>query len=369
MKPWFDATRKKWWMDLRATGGQRKSFKTKEAALQWERDQKGELRQWGASGYLNDSDRKECFAALDAAKKAGCTLLQAVEFWAVNNRSLVPKPLSEAIATFLKRKQGANRRVSYTRPYKWLLNDLAKYCGRTTPCHEVDLDGILEWVDTEHDWSLGTRKRRLGDVKVFFDFCKKPGNRQHWIVNNPLEDMDEITVDRETPVILTVDQCRLFLQNALGGYRDLVPQLALLMFGGLRRSEMVQLEPDLFKREHIEIPARIAKTRTARHVEINDTLRSWLEAVPLDFKGLKPTTSGQQNQRWIALRRSVVNPFPRNAIRHTAATYAYHLWGGREAAMRLGHSESVLHKSYRAMIEDKADVGRYWALTAASFMG
>lgn len=356
MTLYYLSSRKRWLADLRNEGGTRKTFDTKRKAVDWINNEIIALKEWGAKGRASDADMVEFLRVRDMAAKAGCSLEQAVRFYAEHSAALVDKPLGEAVEAYLEAKGKSGKRQSHMRMLKWVLRDLEAHAGADTPCHAITAETVEEWADT-HEWNLGSTQRRYSEVKVFFDFCCKARSGKRWCTRNPMDDMEEISVDRKPPQILTVEQCRQLLQAAIEHERDLVPRIALRLFGGLRNSEVEGLTPEQLRKDNIDLHEATAKGGTgARLVPINDTLRCWLEAFPpvfpMKWKGVE----------WARLNKRV-GELPRNALRHTAATMAYHRWGPADAARRLGHSEAVLHGNYRGRLDDLESVDKFWAIT------
>lgn len=360
---------KKWCADLRGEGGKRhmKDGWLKRDAEDFHARKLLELRQWGAKGALSDGEHRELLACRDQAAKIGVAIPEALKFWAAHNRAIVQKSIGEAVPLYLAFQRMANSRESYMKILTWALNSLINHVGPETAVSSLTFDLVNEWA-SGHDWDLGSRMRRFGDVRAFLEWCKSPGTSEHWLVRNPMDDMPKIRLDGKAPAILTVDQCREFLNHTTQHDPELLPFTACRFFAGMRRAEAIRIftmphgmEPTVFKPDCIKVRDEHAKRTRARYnnrtipLSDNPTLKAWLEAAPPVF----PVENLEY--RWNKLHQAL--KVPRNAVRHTAATFALHKWGEVKAAERLGHSVSMLHQKYKGEIDDADDTSRYWSLT------
>ena len=358
--------RKLWCADLRGEGGKRhiKDGWLKRDAEDFHAKKLAELRAWGARGALSDEEHRELLMCRDQAAKIGVAIPEALKFWAAHNRAIVQKPIGEAVELYLGFQSMANCRDSYMHLLRQL-RLLADHVGPDTPVNTITFDMVNKWA-SEHDWTLGTRYRRFGDVRYFFEWCKSPGTGEHWLVRNPMDDMPKIRLDHKTPVILTVDQCREFLNYVIKHDPGMLPFTVCRFFAGMRKEETERIfrmphgmEPTVFKPDCIKIRDDVAKRTRARYnnrtipLSDNPTLAAWLAAAPPVFPIDKP-------YRWDQIHQAL--KIPRNAVRHTAATFALHKWGEVKAAERLGHGVSMLHTKYKGELDDMQDVDRFWGL-------
>ena len=359
--------RKLWCADLRGEGGKRhiKDGWLKRDAEDFHAKKLAELRAWGARGALSDEEHRELLMCRDQAAKIGVAIPEALKFWAAHNRAIVQKPIGEAVAQYLAFQRMANCRESHMYVLNWGLNSLLNHVGPDTPVNTITFDMVNKWA-SEHDWTMGTRYRRFGDVRYFFEWCKSPGTGEHWLVRNPMDDMPKIRLDHKTPVILTVDQCREFLNYVIEHDPGMLPFTVCRFFAGMRKEETERIfrmphgmEPTVFKPDCIKIRDDVAKRTRARYnnrtipLSDNPTLAAWLAAAPPVFPIDKP-------YRWDQIHQAL--KIPRNAVRHTAATFALHKWGEVKAAERLGHGVSMLHTKYKGELDDMRDVDRFWGL-------
>jgi integrase len=112
----------------------------------------------------------------------------------------------------------------------------------------------------------------------------------------------------------------------------------------------------------------MTKTRARRIVEISDNLAAWL--LPYSKK-LGPVTPDDYPQGFEDIRRSAgTDPWPRNAMRHSAASH--HLALNRNESLTqamLGHeSGKMLIQHYRELVKPM-DAVRYWQIMPSAEAG
>lgn len=163
----------------------------------------------------------------------------------------------------------------------------------------------------------------------------------------------ESDAEKKTP--LTLAEIRRLLLTVRdpwtipAAYPDFVQAVLL---GGMRRSECVQLEPEMVNlaMDRLELPARITKTRKPRWVDLG--VSPSLRRVFADFHGWGLT---KQNVR--ELREWLHPDLTFQRMRVTCGTYltcAPGIYGGASAYMsaaRLGHSVAIAEKHYVGVVQ------------------
>ena len=126
------------------------------------------------------------------------------------------------------------------------------------------------------------------------------------------------------------------------------------------------------------IDGTVAKTKSRRVIDLCDTAKAWLAtcakftghiADPVNFRkrwdallrAARFGTPGRETQKEKAAGITLER-WPKNALRHTAASYHYALTQDavRVSAM-LGNSPDVLHRHYRGLVS-RQDAERFFAL-------
>jgi len=208
-----------------------------------------------------------------------------------------------------------------------------------------------------------------------------------WAILNPLDNLERAHVKKPTIPILTSRQVRLLFVATLRLYPEMVPFIAVEVFAGIRPEESEKLRWEHIDMEDniITIPDEISKTRICRHIEMHDTLVSWLQwhkdhgglttgkvcppmpkrikktkkkgkpAPPPDPEEISPAIL-RHRLRAIRKRAKIV-PWPQDVLRHTfaSASLASEWRNIGKLCMELGHSDQkMLSRHYARSMRRKA---------------
>ncbi len=187
---------------------------------------------------------------------------------------------------------------------------------------------------------------------------------------NPLEAITRATEEQKPPGIVTPDQAAAILAVAMQRKHDLVPFFAFGLFAGLRVAEICRLQwsaVDL-RRRLVRVGAAEAKTRGGRLVTIHAPLLAWLSG-RVGVGPVVPVSESTLERELAAIRKRIGYGWPRNALRHSYASYRLAVTGdaGR-VATELGHGDTdMLYRHYRELVTP-ADGRRFFALTPATVL-
>lgn len=187
----------------------------------------------------------------------------------------------------------------------------------------------------------------------FFKFCKVKG----WVNCNPFDgaSLPRILREKTHPSILTPEDCRKLL-NAVPA--DWKPAFALMAFAGLRPGEVVSPERgpvvkgcniDL-KGKRITVPADVAKTRMTR-VLTNLPANIWAWLAPLKTHAKDDNVAPASYDVFRRVKRDSGVPIPKDALRHSFASYGYHFLGAERTVEIMGHvgGFGVFAKHYKGL--------------------
>ena len=142
-------------------------------------------------------------------------------------------------------------------------------------------------------------------------------------------------------------------------------RLALAAFCGLRRSECVRISPEaiLDEKDEIFVSASIAKTGKQRFVPLPEAAKAWLALAdyePVPNQSDWQYYEGQHGNRLAKLAKQAGITLPRNALRHSFASYAAAKTHDiPRVSMWLGHSgTNMTEKHYREGV--RAVEGEAW---------
>ena len=195
-------------------------------------------------------------------------------------------------------------------------------------------------------------------VHNFFTFCATRG----YCTGNPVAQASKPKVPPKAIGILSVDEARALLSACPDTIR---PAVAIVMFAGLRREEITQLDwraIDLDRR-FIEVAAEKSKTAQRRLVTISDNLHAWLAPFRAISGSVMPPAITYRRKFQRALQAAGIESWKPNALRHSFASY--HLAAHQDAArtaLELGHIESrTLFQHYRELIRPE-DAQAFWRI-------
>jgi integrase len=255
-----------------------------------------------------------------------------------------------------------------------MLRRFCQHCGGDTQMSEVSLSQVATFINApklKAVWNgkvksyveagpsaMKTRENRRIDLGTLFSYALKHG----YCTENLALKTEEIRKDDREPGILTVEQAKLLMDTLLDGpdLRHLVPYAALGLFGGLRPSEAQRLTWGDIK-EEIRVAADRGKKRSNRFVTINDTLLAWLKPV-WELAGSLPipeTTSRRVRQVLKDLIPGFV--WPKDGLRHSFSSYHLKIHGGKLTAAEAGHSEDMMHSTYKQLVTT-AQAEAFWLL-------
>jgi len=316
----------------------------------------------GAAGFeLTTRQLGEAIAAQKLLNEHNLqtTIFEAVEFYVRHAKpSGGEKSISEAIEELLAVKRRAGKKENYIKNLAWPLKRFASDF-EDSKIHEVTKEDFESWLD-EEDFSLPTRRNYIRDCNILFNFAIS----KKWMNVNPTEGLEKPTVEDKEIRILTVRQAARLLLTAQKHeeYRPWLAPVAIMLFAGVRTSEIKRLDWNDVRSKQIVITAANAKTRQRRTITITPALESWIAC---DRKSSGPVfPKGKCWRRGFSalVAAAKIQPWPRNALRHSFGSYHFALHKNENlTAAEMGNTPEVVFKHYRAVILDGDEI-RFWNL-------
>ncbi len=196
---------------------------------------------------------------------------------------------------------------------------------------------------------------------------------------NPAQAITRYKVEREAPGILTPGQAEEVLNYYVAHERNHLAEVVLGLFAGLRAEERVKIR---IRDLHLDEPRPYVRVTDAagkigaRDAWLEPCSVAWLRAAlpsaaqPDDLLVPPGTLSRRKDAQQAALKRckaALSFKIPQNAFRHSAASYLTALTESLAAtALRLGHSESILAKHYRALVS-RAEAEAFFNIWPAEY--
>jgi hypothetical protein len=115
----------------------------------------------------------------------------------------------------------------------------------------------------------------------------------------------------------------------------------------------------MIKGGQLRLDEKITKTHDVRIIEINPTLKRWLDYA---FKIGSRLPAWDAPRRMTDIRRaSGVQPWPSDCLRDSFVSYHMEIHGWEKTIEQAGHSLATSFRHYRALTT-KAEARKFWAL-------
>lgn len=335
-------------------GGERlqRFFRTKAEARAFASEKEIELLNLGRKhADFSDAERQAVILARDMAESYAAkgvpdfTIEAALKHYAAHlDARRVSVPSLQAYDAFhaAKEKEGAS--VRYLGDISSRVQAFARKFKRKLVT-EITREDVTAYLNR-----LGLAPLTLANhhrmISVFLKWCKGQG----WTPENVAEGWKAPRVKAEEPGLLTVPQVRALLDAAAP---EIVPALAISLFCGLRAAEVERLDwSDVdFDHSAIMLAAKNAKTNRRRVVPMSANLIAWLTPHRRVAGPVRPSPQIWRNRLRDARTAAGIKSWPRNACRHSCASYAYDLeQDPAKVAARLGHSVDMLETHYKGLV-------------------
>ena len=354
----------------RTEGGRRrrsyfKDHSSAEAALKLIRDRTRKEGNLFAS--YSEAERFQMVSALERAREMGTTLSLALdglvkarhteELRRVELGCYDPKDEEGygAVQECVEEKVARNYRK---RSVQSLSSTLNRFSGAHPRACVGDITGqtIFRWLDNGRKssgkpWSSRTKNGYLTDITTLFSWCLK----RKLIDSNPADDVDDFLMTQqeeremeERVEIILPDQLGLLMRAALRLDKGVARLLSFIYFAGLRPEREAGMMQESYISDQIYVPPRLAKDRQERFFTPHPTLKTWLDAtteavLPLDNRAKRIAAAVKA--------AGLVGEIPRNAGRHSFASYHLVLHGKGATLDVLGHgSDQMLFSNYRSAV-------------------
>lgn len=344
----------------------RERFKTLEAAEERALQIRNQYREEGKAAFAIPADlRHEAHKCAKLLKPHGATITEAVQHYAKTVLAYRTAPtVSEIVNRMLADTRNAGRRERTLGDLSYRLGRFAKTFG-DRQLSGISLEELKAWID---DPTLGARSRIHNATKIsqLFNYAI----RQGWADTNLVERITRPSVEDKAVEVFTPSEASRLLESAepLG----LLPFVTIGLFAGLRTAEIARLDWSAVKLSErcIIIGAEVAKRRSRRVVEINDTLAAWLAlcARPAGkVVGLREDQLGFRMRR--LTKAAGFSKWKHNGLRHSFASYHLGLHGdATKTAFQMGNSAVVVHNHYKGLVSN-GDIQRFWSLRPADDAG
>jgi integrase/nucleotide-binding universal stress UspA family protein len=325
----------------------------------------------GARGFsiISPEQRGDAAEALAIlAEHDGADLVSAARFYAAHlvaeRKRAVGPTVKEALTAYLESKRAETERGELSRLTLWELNSkgskIRDFFGEK---RIVELDEpMIRDFQAKLDLRPRGKRNVMAKLSQFLNFCV----RQKWIASNPASEVPKVKVAQGDVETLSVQEARELLRSAEASEhaRNVVPYLAVSLFGGLRPFEAQQLrfEQIDFTGKQIEVLKETSKTRETRFVHIEPALVQWLKP----FREKRGLIVGESSNFGEALREvkrqagfgsgaNGTRRWPKDVLRHSYGTYWLKVHNDRpHLAELMGNSLAIIKRHYRRAVPKHA---------------
>ncbi|NDV61071.1 hypothetical protein G0Q06_01265 [Puniceicoccales bacterium CK1056] len=289
----------------------------------------GEVEDFSLTEWLRwQSLKRDC-------EELGIEPEQAVNIARGANLSIATeKSLHDLTEAYQKHVTRAGRSEEYRKHLKSFYGRLEASLGPDTLLLEITKKEIQDFFDAQEVGAVTKRNYRAYTVALF-----NYAIAEEWLDKSPASRLKIEIPKKQEAGILSVEETRAVLKAARGISPELAGLMALQLFAGLRNANITRLEPseiDLTNKT-ILIPAAKFKTGSRHLIEdAGENLWKWLSLSSTeDFCGW--TARNYNWRKSQAFKNAKITP-PKNALRHSFATYRCALDGSAEkASYILGH--------------------------------
>ncbi len=341
----------------------RETFKTAEAAAERAEIIRSQYREQGKAAFTMPTDlRLEATRSAEKLAPYSVTLSQCVDYYLKHVIAFRTAPtVAEIVEKMIAEAVNNGRRHKTAVDLRYRLGVFSKTFG-TRKLSEITLEELKAWLDNP---TLSARSKIHNATKLsqLYNYAI----RQGWAESNLVKRITRPSVEDVAPGILTPQQAARLLEYA--DKHQLLPYVAIGLFAGLRSAELHRLGWSAVKLSErcIIIGAEVAKKRSRRVVEINDTLAAWLAVCAKPSGEVVPLYNLTRSMHKLAKAAGLS---PEVAAQRFAAqlSASYHLAQHGDAtktAFQMGNDPVVVHQSYKALVSN-GDIQRYWSLRPAT---
>ncbi len=347
-------------VDLGLIEGKRErySFRTKEEALTAGEHFRVARQNEGVAAFsISPALRVDAIQANEILAPHGVSLLNAARYYIKHVIAYRTSPTIKEIVEIMVNDAKKNKRRDRT--VQDVNNRLSQFAEDfpNRRLSELSVDDLKDWLG-DSEWAPRTKINYLTKISQLYNYALK----RQWVDANITVQIDRPAVEDAEPEVFTIDQATQLLKHA--NKHGLLAYIAIGLFAGLRSAELLRLETaavDIANRS-IVVGASVAKKRSRRVVEINDTLVAWLKQCDLSQRYLVNAETFRNDLEALKEDASIEH-WPHNGLRHSFASYHIAMYGDSiKTAYILGHKDSVvIHNHYKALVL-KSEAEKFWAI-------
>jgi len=247
-----------------------------------------------------------------------------------------------SVQLFLSHLKEADCSHRYCQEFQWVLDRLDLFMDVSLPICQIPTKSW--WGSLDAMGAGNTARRKVG---VFLNWCLQQGfiSEAVKIPGKPSYPKGDIEILSNKDVSSIIKTCP----------SDLLGHIWLCLCLGLRVAEAEKVDHLSVKGNYLIVGANAAKTKSRRVLDMPEHHGRYASLI-------RPQVN--LKKRMLALREeSGITNWPRNAMRHTAASHWLNrLQSAEAAALHLGNSPVMLHRHYKALVtkDESEEFFRIW---------
>ena len=352
-------------LDYHLAGRRKRSYFSDRAKAEKElaRVTKERKRQSDMFVRLSEAEKINMLMAWELAKDEGIRLVDVVQDAIKESRedNEVGTTVGVLVRRFLREKRECGLRPA---TIKGLTSTIERFAEDiwNEPIMAVNRKIIWDFLITGKKsngeaWHTRTKRGYLKDIQSFMNWCyaeREIDYNPAASIRPPRYTEAELEERENRKEILTPKEAQHLMEVCVKHYPKLAPRVAIVLFAGLRpdrEAEGVRMEDIDFDHNLLLVRPSRAKDRQSRYIEMQPNLVAWLK---WSFGQGHTLPITNWRRLFDALRKKAGlygETWPKNAGRHSFASYHLDLAGEDATRKALGHGTfDMLFQHYRTLV-------------------
>lgn len=308
----------------------------------------------GTSGVEFDHRaRADYFAAREVLSVANLrdSMVDIARFYVqqLGTSTVAARDARAALAEFLKVKQAENRAMRAIQNLRLRVGAWLEMAA-VTDVAEINREAA-ELLLMRKGVSAATRRNDLNAASSFCGWLESKG----WLRENPVSRLRRPHVERARPAIWWAGEARAILDETARQAPEAVAGLVLLLFAGVRPSELAHCRVELAGEPCVRVEGGKTRGRANRTVPLSPNAIAWLKAYPAALYDV--------HRYWrVRIAKAAGVTWGQDTPRHTFISMRLAIKPDEGAVAReAGNSPDIIFRHYHRLVDEKA-AKVFWGL-------